>query len=192
MKKTLIAGLTSVVLLASGSAWADWKLDNEYSRVNFVSVKKNKVGEAHRFTQLKGSLSDGGKLSVTIPLISVETAIPIRNERMQKLLFETKVFPTADISAKIDPKHFKLKTGESKIIRASADVGLHGVNKMMETEVMISRLGNNKLLVASLKPIIIRPADFGLEAGVNKLMAVAKLPGITQSVPVNFVLTFNQ
>lgn len=192
MKKALIAGLASVVLMASSSTWAAWQLDNDHSRVNFVSVKKNKIGEAHRFTQLKGSLSDSGKLSIEIPLASVETGIPIRNERMQKLLFESKMFPTANISAKIDPKHFKLKTGQSKIVTVDADVGLHGVNQLVNTEVMVSRLSKNKLLVTSLKPIVIRPADFGLEKGVEKLMAIAKLPGITQSVPVSFVLTFEQ
>jgi polyisoprenoid-binding protein YceI len=189
MKKALVA---SLILAVSGSAWADWQLDNDYSRVNFVSVKKNMIGEAHRFTQLKGTLTDQGKLSVIIPLASVETLIPIRNERMQKMLFETGMFPQATISAKVDPQHFRLKNGESKVVTVDADVGLHGVNKIVNTEVMISRLADNKLLVSSLKPIIIRPADFALDKGVDKLMAVAKLPGITQSVPVSFVLTFGQ
>lgn len=189
MKKLFVAGLA---LLASSSAWADWTLNNDYSRLNFVSVKKNMIGETHHFTRLEGSLADNGQLKVSIPLASVETLIPIRNERMQKMLFETKLFPTADISAKVDPKHLKLKVGESKIISVEADVGLHGVNKMVQTEVMISRLANNKLLVASLKPIIVRPADFGLDKGVDKLMAVAKLPGITHSVPVSFVLSFDK
>lgn len=188
MKKGLIAGM---VLLASGSAWADWQLDNDYSRLNFVSVKKNKIGEAHHFTQLKGSLSDKGQLSIEIPLISVETLIPIRNERMQKMLFESKMFPTADITAKVDPKHFNLKNGESKIITLGGDVGLHGVNKLVDVQVMITRVSSNKLQVVSMKPIILNPADFGLDKGVMKLQAVAKLPSITQSVPVSFVLTFN-
>lgn len=189
MKNALVAGL---LLAASGSAWADWQLDNDYSRVNFVSVKKNMIGEAHRFKQLKGTLTKQGKLTVDIPLISVETLIPIRNERMQKMLFETELFPHARITATVDPKHFTLKTGESKIVAVDADVALHGVNKIVKTEVMISRLGSDKLLVSSLTPIIVRPADYGLGKGVDKLMAVAKLPGITHSVPVSFVLTFAQ
>jgi hypothetical protein len=189
MKKGLIAGL---VLMASGSAWADWQLDNDFSRVNFVSVKKDVIGEAHSFKQIKGTLSDEGKLSIEIALASVETLIPIRNERMQKLLFETNMFPQADLTAMVDPKHFMLANGESKIVTVDADVGLHGVNKLIKTEVMITRVSSKKLLVASLKPIILRPADFGLDKGVMKLQAVAMLPSITQSVPVSFVLTFNQ
>ncbi len=189
MKKGLIAGL---ILMVSNPVWADWQLDNDYSRVNFTSVKKNKIGEAHHFTQVKGSLTDSGKLAIEIPLASVETGIPIRNERMQKMLFETKMFPQADITAKVDTKLLKLYNGESKIVTIQADVGLHGVNQLVSVQVMVTRVSAKKLLVASLKPIIINPADYGLKNGVLKLMAAAKLPGITQSVPVSFVLTFNE
>jgi polyisoprenoid-binding protein YceI len=188
-KKVLIVGLA---LAVSGSAWAGWKVDNDYSRVNFVSVKKNKVGEAHHFTKVMGTLSDKGELSVEIPLASVETSIPIRNERMQKLLFETDMFPKAHISAQINPKYLNLKTGESTIITVDADVGLHGVNKIVKVEVLVSKLGSRKILVSSLKPIVIKPADYGLAKGVDKLMAVANLPGITQAVPVSFILTFEK
>lgn len=189
MNKGLIAGLA---LLISTPALADWQLDNDFSRLNFVSVKKNTIGEAHKFNQLRGSLSDKGQLAIEIPLTSVETLIPIRNERMQKMLFETKVFPTAQLTATVATEHFNLKEDESKIVTIGADLGLHGVNKLIQVEVMITRVSKNKLQVASLKPIILYPADFGLDQGVMKLQAIAQLPGITHSVPVSFVLTFNK
>jgi hypothetical protein len=188
MKKGLLAGL---VLIASNSAWADWQVDNDFSKVSFASVKKQSIGEAHHFKQISGKLTEQGKLSVAIELASVDTMIPIRNERMQKLLFETKFFPQADIVASVDPAHFNLPVGTSKIVKIQADVGLHGVNKLVDVEVMITKVTAKKLLVNSLKPIIIRPVDFGLDKGVMKLQAVAKLPSITQAVPVNFVLTLN-
>ena len=189
MKKALVSGL---MLLASSSAWAGWSVDNNLSRVNFVSVKNNTVGEAHHFKMIKGSLSKSGQLEVEIPLASVETLIPIRNERMQKMLFETKSFPTAMLSAKIDKKHLKLAVGHSKIISVEADLGLHGVNVLVNVEVMVTKVAKDKLQAVSVKPIIIRPADFGLDKGVDKLQAVAGLSGITQAVPVNFVLTLTK
>ena len=185
-------GLAALALLASSPLLADWKLDNDYSRVNFVSVKKDSIGEAHHFTQLAGTLSDKGKLTIDIPLASVETRIPIRNERMQKMLFETKTFPSAELTAKVDPKHFDLKPGMSKIVVLDADLGMHGVNKLVNVEVMITKVGKGKLLVSSLRPVILRPADFGMEKGVDQLQKVAGLPSITRSVPVSFVLTFNR
>lgn len=189
IKKALV---TALMLTLPVFAWADWQLDNDFSRVNFVSVKKNMIGETHHFKQVDGALTDQGQLTVNIGLASVETMIPIRNQRMQKFLFETELFPHAKISAKVDPIHFALKPGQSKIVLVKANVALHGSEKMIESQVMISRLSEDKLLVSSLNPIIIRPADFGLDKGVDKLMALAKLPGITQSVPVSFVLTFTQ
>jgi polyisoprenoid-binding protein YceI len=189
IKKTL---LSAIIFAVSGSALADWTLDNDFSRVNFVSVKKNMIGEAHRFKQVSGSLSDTGQLQINIALTSVETLIPIRNERLQKLLFETKLFPQAKLSADIDPKQLKLAAGQSKILDVNASLTLHGVTKKVTSQVMVSSLSKDKLLVSALKPIIIRPADFGLDKGVEALMKIANLPGITQSVPVSFVLTFAQ
>ena len=185
-------GLAALALLGASNVWADWQLDNDYSRVNFVSVKKNTIGEAHRFKQVKGTLSDKGQLAINIPLASVDTLIPIRDERMQKMLFETKLFPSADLTANVSPKLFNLKVGESKIATIDGDMGLHGVNKLVNVEVMITRVTKDKLQVASLKPIILRAAEFGLEDGIEKLKAVAKLPGITGAVPVSFVLTFKR
>ncbi|MCJ8274650.1 MAG: YceI family protein, partial [Psychrosphaera sp.] len=97
----------------------------------------------------------------------------------------------AEITAKVDAKLLQLHNGEAKIVTVQADVGLHGVNQLVNVEVMVTRVSAKKLLVASLKPIIINPADYGLKKGILKLMAAAKLPGITQSVPVSFVLMFN-
>lgn len=189
MNKGLIA---SLALLLSTPVMADWDLNNDHSRLNFVSVKKNTIGEVHKFKQLRGTLTDKGQLKVEIPLASVETLIPIRNERMQKMLFETKVFPTAELTANVAVKDFDLKEDESKIVTMDADLALHGVNKLINVEVLVTKVSKDKLQVVSLKPIIIYPADFGLSQGVMKLQKVAGLPGITHSVPVSFVLTFNR
>lgn len=187
MNKGSLAGL--VLLLSSGAAMADWQVDNAFSKVNFVSVKKDTIGETHYFKQVSGTLSDKGQLNIAIDLASVETIIPIRNERMRKFLFNTKTFPNADISADINMKQLKMAVGESKMIKTSADLGLHGVNKLISVEVMVTKVAKDKLLVTSMKPIIVNPADFGMAKGVDKLRELAMLPSITQSVPVSFVLT---
>ena len=188
MKKAFVSGL---MLLASSTAWAGWSVDNDLSRVSFVSVKNNTVGESHYFKKVKGTLSKGGQLQVEIPLASVETNIPIRNQRLQNMLFETGQFATAMLTAQIDNKALKLAVGSSKIIKVEADLGLHGVNALINVEVMITKVAKDKLQAISVKPIIINPATFGLDKGVAKLQAVAGLAGITQSVPVSFVLTLS-
>ena len=191
MKKTLLGGLICLASsVVSSAAWANWSIDNEFSRVSFVSVKNEVVGEAHHFTQIGGGLAKNGNFKIEIPLSSVETMIPIRNERMQKMLFETNKFATAMLSGKVNPKDLKLAVGTSKFVKVEADLGLHGVNALINVEAMVTRVAKDKLQVVSIKPIIVNPATFGLDKGVEKLQAVAGLKNITQSVPVSFVLTF--
>lgn len=191
MKKTL--GSLLLLSLLSTPVLADWKINNDFSLVNFVSVKKNVVGEAHTFKQVSGTLTDAGKFTLTIPLETVESNIPIRNERMRTHLFETVKFPDLMLSAKVDMNKVNaLKVGESAMLALNADVGFHGVDQIVTVNAMVTRSADNKLLVNSTKPIIVSPSSFGLEAGVLKLQALAKLPSITMSVPVSFVLTLEK
>lgn len=47
-----------------------------------------------------------------------------------------------------------------------------------------------ELVVSSVKPIIIKAADYGMEEGVKKLQELTKLPSIATAVPVTFSLVF--
>lgn len=191
MKKTLSSLL--LLSLLSTPALADWKVNNAFSQVSFVSVKKNVIGEAHSFKQVSGVLNESGKFTLTIPLETVESNIPIRNERMRTHLFETSKFPELALSAKVDMNKINsLTAGESVIMELNADLGLHGVDQLISVNVMVTRTANDKLVVNSLKPVIISPKSFGMEDGVTKLQTLAKLTSITMSVPVSFVLTLEK
>ncbi len=191
MNKTLLSLITAACI--SAPALADWTVNNDLSRVSFVSVKKDVVGESHYFKQVSGTLTSKGQLSLSVPLASVETMIPIRNERMQKFLFETNVFPTLEVMASVPMKKINgLKNGQSAKMQTSADIALHGVNKMIEVEVMVTRLTDKTLQVVSMKPVNVKAADYGLDKGIEKLRDLAKLPSITGSVPVSFILTLSE
>ena len=101
LHKPLLPWLAVVAFIAA-PAWADWTLNNEQSQLSFISIKKGDVAEVHRFDQLSGSFGGKGNIELTIQLASVDTAIPIRDERMREMLFNTKAFPTASLSAKVD------------------------------------------------------------------------------------------
>lgn len=184
----LVAGL-----LLSLSSMANWQLINEKSQFNFVSTKKNSATEVHQFTQINGDISAKGEVNFTIDLISVETNIAIRNERMQKFLFKTDLFPKATFSAMIDVKEIEhLTVGEIKHINLRGDINLHGIIQPIETKVQLIKVQNNAVLVNSLKPIIIQAHAFNLVAGVEKLQSLASLPSISNAVPVTFSLYFIQ
>ena len=182
-----------VTLLLSANALAQWELVNDESAVNYVSIKKSKVGEVNSFTQLNGSIERDGKVSVDIDLSSVETNIPIRNERMKFMLFEISSFSKANISAVLDAKAIdKMNAGETYKDSINFKLSLHGVSNEMATEVRVVKLAKNRILAVSMTPIIINADQYNLLEGVEKLREAANLPSISTAVPVTFSLIFKQ
>jgi polyisoprenoid-binding protein YceI len=178
--------------LLSFNAYAAWELNNSQSSVNFVSVKKSAVGEIHHFNSLSGSL-ENGNAKVIINLSSVETNIPIRNDRMQSMLFEVSKYSSATITTKVDSsKLANLKNGERYQDNIDLTIDLHGISKKITSTVQVVKLTNSSVLVYSERPVVIKASDFGLAKGVEALRTVAKLPVISTAVPVTFSLVFNK
>jgi len=190
MLKHSLSGLA--LCLFSTTTFANWNLDNKLSRVSFVSVKKNTIGESHYFKKLNASINDVGLFNLEINLASVETLIPIRNERMQKFLFNTELFPKLNLTSDLSNQLKSLKKGQSTILKTQADLALNGINKLITLEVLATQQENGDIVVASFMPVIIKPSDYNLTTGLDKLQKLAKLPSITHSVPVSFVLTLKK
>ena len=111
--RTIAALLLTMAIAAA--AQADWQLDNNQSHLTFVTIKATHIAEVHRFTQLQGSLNPAGQADIEIALASLETNIPIRNERMQQMLFDTDLFPSASITATFDAEMLAgLTAGDSQ------------------------------------------------------------------------------
>lgn len=173
------------------SATADWLLDNEASSVSFVSVKNGAVVEAHEFLKLSGAVSLNGTASVTIDLSSVETLIPIRNDRMKAMLFKTEEFPHAVVSLQLDKADLdQLGSGSAVELSTEASLVLMGTTHSVAVQA-IAIPGDNSVIVSSLKPSIVNAKSLGLLDGVHALRDIAGLNDITLSVPVSFVLKFD-
>ncbi len=185
--------LCAIALMLSFSATANWQLDNEQSQLSFISIKKNDIAEVHHFNELSGQITAAGDAKVTINLMSVDTAIPIRDERMQSLLFITDAFPSAQFSVDLEKSTIEnLAIGASKSLQLSGELNLHGETKTLAITTLVTKLTDKKLLVVSLQPVIINAKDFTLGKGVLALQQVAELPIISNAVPVSFVLTFTR
>jgi polyisoprenoid-binding protein YceI len=184
-----VVALTFIALPAS----ADWALNNTQSHLSFISIKKGDVAEVHRFDQLDGSVSGSGNVELSIKLASVDTAIPIRDERMRDMLFNTSAFPSADLSAKIDIGEIE-KLGVGAVIASTlqGELTLHGQSRPVTAELVVARLAAHKLLVSSRKPLVLQAGDYDLLEGVEKLREVAGLASISKAVPVSFVLVFEK
>lgn len=173
------------------SAMQNYQLVNALSSVNFLSVKKSAIVENHRFLQVEGSLNSEGQASITVLLDSLETLIPIRNERMREHLFNTAEFSHATVTAAVDNAMFAaLAVGEKWQGDIELLLSLHGKEQAFVQSLEVIRLANNQMQVNSVDPLLVNAADFDLLAGINKLAELANLPSITTTVPVSVSLVF--
>jgi hypothetical protein len=190
MKIPLYFGL---LILFSTPVFPDWTLVNEESRINFISIKASDIAEIHTFEELSGSVKNSGEAQVIINLASLETLIPIRNERMGNLLFETKLYPTATFRLGVD-----LQTILLTEIGKSLDVTYRGVLELKSKQFLIpiklsvTRLGNESFSVTSSEPLLLNADTLGLSGGIESLRVIAGLPSISKSVSVTFSLIFRQ
>ena len=187
-KSALWLGLA--LLMCSGATWAGAVLDSARSDIQFVSVKNGGVGEVHHFPKLSGSIGKNGAVTVDIPLAAVETQIPIRNERMADMLFEVASFPVATLTAQVDLAALKaMGKGDYTEIDLSFELSLHGKTGKLSASLGVTRLDEG-VRAATLRPVIVNAASFGLTEGVERLRAVVGLSSIATAVPVTAQLVF--
>ena len=178
-------------IFATAPAIADWSLDPSRSHLSFVTIKAKDKAEINSFGQIGGTVGGDGQVTVTLLLDSVDTLVPIRNERMRQILFETSNYKEAVLTAKVDPKAVAdLAVGQSDLITAEGSLALHGQSQPMTITMQAAKLDAGTLMVASAKPLIVDAAKFGLSDGVEKLREIAGLESISEAVPVTFVMTF--
>jgi polyisoprenoid-binding protein YceI len=187
MKRMLVS---LAVLFLAPVAGASWTVDNDHSRLSFVSIKAGTVAEVHHFGELRGGVDDDGRFELVINLDSVETQIPIRNERMREMLFDTAAYPDAMLTAPIDLSAVQsLTVGDQTTITAEAQLALSGRTSTLTIQAVVARLSDDRLLVTSTQPLTLNADMLGLGEGVEALREVAGLPSISPAVPVSFRLT---
>ena len=185
----------SAALLTCGLAFpaaADWSIDGETSVLHFLSTKNAQVTEIHKFDSFEGSLSDSGKLNVAVDLSSVNTAIDIRNERMQEMLFNVTKFAQATFEANLPESMMSLQTGDVVNGKVDGILTLHGQAVPTSFSVQASKVSDDLLTVSTTAPTLIKAESFGLAEGVAALQKIAGLKSITTTVPVTFSVTFEQ
>ena len=170
-----------------------WTLDPAASRLSYVSIKAGEIAEANRFDTLAGSVAADGTASLDIDLASVNTGVDIRNERMREIFFQVAENPKANVTAKLDPAAFAgLAVGQSLTRPLKASVTVKGATGEIETEVLVTRVSDDRVTVVPTAPVIVTTDMFGLTDELGELRALAQLPSITPAVPVTFTLAFTR
>lgn len=181
----LVLALTSTLASA-----ANWQLDNRQSSLHFVSVKNDVVAETHQFTDLTGSW-DGKKVSITIPVNSLETQIPIRNERIWQYVLQAEQFASIAVSAALPGTTTDaLAIGASVVVKLPLNVTIAAETVEINAAVRITKLDDNTLLAATQAPLMLNTNSFKLAAGVSKLQELAGLKRIDPLLPVSFTVQF--
>lgn len=187
--RTLI--LAPLFLLATAAAQAGWQLEQP-SELTFMSFKNTHMAEIHRFNRMQGNIAEDGEATLSIDLTSVDTAIPIRDTRMQEMLFETSRFASATLTAKVNTKVLQqAAAGAIQTYDLTGKLNLHGLEADVSVPVLIVPAADGRLVVTSLKPVLVQADQFELTAGIQKLRDIAKLERISEVVPVSFTLIFS-
>jgi len=191
-KRSTLQSLAFLLLAGAAlSARADWYLDGESSRLSFVSTKNANVSEVQRFLVLHGKVDPEGLAQVEVELESINSGIPLRDERMRKELFQIDRFPDALITTKIDLRPINdLAPGAQLELRLPLTVELHGKQHEYPGELLATRLDDRRFQVVTLEPLVINAEDFDLAPGLETLRKMAGLSAISLSVPVGAVLIF--
>lgn len=178
-----------VAAALSFSAAADWSVNSAQSSLNFVSVKNDVVAETHSFKDLTGSLTEAGDFAVAIPAMSIDTMIPIRNERILEHVLAAKQYATINAKGKVDSKVLTgLKTGDSVVVDQALDLTLLTKTQSLTAKVKVTKVSDSQLVVTTVAPIMLDVNKFELNAGVEKLRELAGLKSISPMVPTTFSL----
>jgi polyisoprenoid-binding protein YceI len=188
-----LAGLIGCSSLPGSNAKTPWTLDNDASDLRFVTTKNTNVAEVQKFKRLVGEVGPNGEVKLVIDLASVETQIPLRNERLQTMLFEVARFPTAQFEGTVDMKQVKaLDVGASVDLEVAGTLSIRGQSQDANASLRVVNLRGDRLLVTTRAPILVNASKYDLSQGVEKLREVMGLPNITGTVPVSFALVFRK
>ena len=187
MRHAWVLGLAFLTPLAQ----AAWEVVPANSSVSYVSVKREGVLDIHTISSPTGTVSEKGEVRVLLPFSNLDSGLALRDERQREVLFEAQVYPQAELSATVDLADWKaLAAGQSKLYTLDFKLDLHGQSQPLKADVLVSRLAENKVLVVTTKPLILKAENFDLLGGLDKLKELAGLPSIGTEVPVTAVLEF--
>ncbi|MCV0424132.1 MAG: YceI family protein [Roseibium sp.] len=192
MMRSILVALIAIYAspVFAEASFGTWQIDAEDTALFYVTTKKEHVAETHMIPDVFGGLSAEGFLRVALDMGSVQSGIEVRDGRLREHLFDVINFPVATFTAEIDVTEYEsLSIGESMVGYINGDLVVVGTEGFVDFDVLVTRVNENRVVVSSLGPAIINGADFGLTEGIDKLRELAKLPSISYSVPVNFVIS---
>lgn len=185
--------IATLGLTVAFTCQADWQLEPASSQLRFVSVKNGSVAEVHSFKQLSGVWSEDGKVTIQIPVTTIDTLIPIRNERILEHVLQAKKYPNITATASVKSEALAdLVVGSSMQYGTELSVTLLDKTQTLPVQLTLTKLSEGKIQASTTAPVMINSTAFKLDTGVRKLQEIAKLNDIELMVPVTFSVEFSR
>ncbi|MEC7369524.1 MAG: YceI family protein [Pseudomonadota bacterium] len=189
MRMLLLLTAVAVFNVAFADNHLTWKLNSAASQLSFDSSKNTTIQETHRFRQLTGSVKQSGDIVVQVDLMSVDTRIPIRDQRMREILF--KMAPSAQVFATVDMALVTAMAADQKLtLELSGRLSLNGKMSSLPLSVELQRLSDHSLQVSTGGSLDV--AEYGYLPGIEALRQIAGLKTISTRVPYQLKLLFDK
>jgi polyisoprenoid-binding protein YceI len=198
MKKSIVLAVALASSIAATSSHAAWRVDNRQSTFTFVTAKAGTPGtagieEVQAFKEIGGSVGNDGKLDFSVDLASVETNIPLRNDRLRDLLFKVANHPQAVFTGSIDAHRFDaLPVGATADVELAGQLTIAGETRPLTASLRVVKLTSDALLVGTRMPVVVNLKDYGLQDGVEALRTVMNLNVLASSAPVSFSIVLRR
>ena len=183
-----LSTLLSAGVAAAAAADESWRLNKDTSELVIASTKNSQITERHNLSFQSGAITKQGVARLVVDLLSIETNIPIRNERMRKYLFDNQ--PQAIIEMSLTPSELQqLMAGQSSAVTLPAAVTANGTKLSVPVAVRTNSDGGGVVVSGETQ---IDVAKFGYGPGIEQLRVIAGLAAISTTVPVSFRLQFDR
>lgn len=192
MKLSTSSVILAFTLIPSLSFAANkYTVDSDASSISFATIKKSYIVEPATLGGIKGNVDETGHFSITVPFSSLSTGIPIRDERLNDLFFETKNFPMLSVEGTVSMSD--LDKSNALLQQAiPAKVTLFGNTQDVTLNMNIIK-SEDDIFAFTYKPVIINGATFGIpEENLKKVAETVGNIAISDTVPVNVNLIFRE
>lgn len=177
-------------------AFGAWQVDSNGSDFHFVTTKASKPGslaieEVQSFKDVKGKVGDDGIIDFSVNLASIDTNVPLRDQRIRDMIFNVAANPRATFAGRVNAMELrKFAPGEVKDMELVGQMTICGQTKPVIVKLRIVILSGNNIIASTRTPIIVSASDFGIQIGVDALREIMGLNVLSSSVPVSFSVVF--
>jgi YceI-like domain len=181
--------------VAPGDAPAD--LDKSRVVISVIKDRDTANPVIARFSLRDGAVSLGspGSAKLSVDLDTVESSIPVRNERLRNIFFETSAlgWDTAEIAVPALGAEVVRALGDKRRVDATKLQGtlkVHGHTAPITMLVEARYADDGRLSVRTTAPVEVKISDLGLTDNLHRLSSICMHDSIDDLVKVDVALEF--